>query len=115
MRDTGLTHGGFYKHFESKDELLLESLREAFQESADKLTAVVERSGTEEPWKTIVKAYLSLEYCHHIEQGCPLPALAPEMARADSGMRRKGETLQRTGRSLASASRHAHSRSVFPA
>jgi TetR/AcrR family transcriptional repressor of nem operon len=32
MRDTGLTHGGFYKHFRSKDELLIEALREAFQE-----------------------------------------------------------------------------------
>jgi TetR/AcrR family transcriptional repressor of nem operon len=35
MRDTGLTHGGFYKHFESKDELLLESLQEASREIAD--------------------------------------------------------------------------------
>ena len=32
MRDTGLTHGGFYKHFGSKDDLLLESLREGFRE-----------------------------------------------------------------------------------
>jgi AcrR family transcriptional regulator len=31
MRDTGLTHGGFYKHFGSKDELVMESLREAFR------------------------------------------------------------------------------------
>jgi TetR/AcrR family transcriptional regulator, transcriptional repressor for nem operon len=30
MRDSGLTHGGFYKHFESKDELLIESLKESF-------------------------------------------------------------------------------------
>ena len=35
MRDTGLTHGGFYKHFGSKDDLLLESLREAFREIAE--------------------------------------------------------------------------------
>ncbi len=87
MRDTGLTHGGFYKHFESKDELLLESIRESFREIADKLAAVAEQSRSEAPWKAIVKAYLSLEYCHHIERGCPLPALAPEMARVDSGMR----------------------------
>ena len=32
MRDTGLTHGGFYKHFGSKDDLLVESLSEAFRE-----------------------------------------------------------------------------------
>lgn len=87
MRDTGLTHGGFYKHFESKDELLLESLQEAFREIAGKLAAVAEGSRFEEPWKAIVKTYLSLEYCHRIEQGCPLPALAPEMARLDKGTR----------------------------
>src|SRR5215472_10199331 len=33
MRDTGLTHGGFYKHFASKDELLIESLKEDFRET----------------------------------------------------------------------------------
>jgi len=38
MRDSGLTHGGFYKHFESKDQLPLESPREAFEEMADYLT-----------------------------------------------------------------------------
>ena len=87
MRDTGLTHGGFYKHFESKDELLLESLREAFREIADNLAHAAEQSPTETPWKAIVKAYLSPEYCDHVERGCPLPALAPEMARVDKTMR----------------------------
>lgn len=87
MRDTGLTHGGFYKHFESKDELLLESLREAFRDIADNLTHVAEQSRKGTGWKAIVKAYLSLEYCDHAERGCPLTALAPEMARVDMGMR----------------------------
>jgi TetR/AcrR family transcriptional repressor of nem operon len=87
MRDNGLTHGGFYKHFENKDELLLESLREAFREFADKLVAIAERSRSESPWKDIVRAYLSLDYCRHIEQGCPIAALAPELARVDSKMR----------------------------
>ena len=87
MRDTGLTHGGFYKHFRSKDELLLESLRAAFREIAEKLADTAEHSRNEPPWKAIVKAYLSLEYCDHVERGCPLPALAPEMARVDRKMR----------------------------
>lgn len=87
MRDTGLTRGGFYKHFGSKDELLLESLREAFREIADNLARAAEQSPTEAPWKAIVKTYLSLEYCDHVERGCPLTALAPEMARVDAGMR----------------------------
>jgi TetR/AcrR family transcriptional repressor of nem operon len=86
MRDTGLTHGGFYKHFENKDELLLESLREAFQEIADKLSHAAEQSPPQTAWKAIVKTYLSLEYCDHAECGCPLTALAPELARVGKGM-----------------------------
>ena len=87
MRDTGLTHGGFYKHFGSKDELIMESLRESFRDIADKLVRVAEQSRSEAPWKAIVKSYLSLEYCDHAERGCPLPALAPELARVDETMR----------------------------
>ncbi len=87
MRDAGLTHGGFYKHFESKDELLIESLREAFNEIADALAQAAERAKPEVAWKAIVKTYLSLEYCDHVGVGCPLPALAPEMARADKSMK----------------------------
>jgi TetR/AcrR family transcriptional repressor of nem operon len=87
MRDAGLTHGGFYKHFESKDALLTESLSAAFQEIADRLADAGEQSPPESAWKAIVKTYLSLEYCDHIEYGCPLPALAPELARADQAMK----------------------------
>jgi TetR/AcrR family transcriptional repressor of nem operon len=89
MRDTGLTHGGFYKHFESKDELLLESVSEAFRDIGDTLVRVAEQSRPESAWKAIVKAYLSLEYCDHPERGCPLPALAPELTRVDQKMRRR--------------------------
>jgi TetR/AcrR family transcriptional regulator, transcriptional repressor for nem operon len=89
MRDSGLTHGGFYKHFESKDELLIESLGEAFREIADSLVQAAEQSHSEEPWKAIVKTYLTLEYCDHAEHGCPLATLAPEMARVDKHMRGK--------------------------
>jgi TetR/AcrR family transcriptional repressor of nem operon len=87
MRDAGLTHGGFYKHFESKDELLIESLGESFREIADRLVHAAEQSHSKEPWKVIVKTYLSLEYCDHVERGCPLPTLAPELARVDEKMR----------------------------
>ena len=89
MRDTGLTHGGFYKHFESKDELLLESVSEAFRDIGDTLVRVAEQSRPESAWKAIVKAYLSLEYCDPPERGCPLPALAPELTRVDQKMRRR--------------------------
>ena len=51
------------------------------------MVAVAEQSSSDSPWKAIVKAYLSLDYCRHIEQGCTISALAPEMARVDSKMR----------------------------
>jgi TetR/AcrR family transcriptional repressor of nem operon len=82
MQDTGLTHGGFYKHFRNKDELLLESLREAFGEIIAWLTQAAEQARPESAWKAIVKTYLSAEHCDHPEHGCPLTALAPELARA---------------------------------
>jgi len=87
MRDAGLTHGGFYKHFESKDELLKESLSEAFDEMANRLAQAGEQAKPQTAWKAIVKTYLSLEYCDHAEYGCPMTALAPELARADEAMK----------------------------
>jgi len=102
MRDAGLTTGGFYKHFENKDELLIESLSEAFREIAARLAQVAESSRPETAWKAIVKIYLSPEHCDHVECGCPLAALAPELARADQAMKGKilGEMTQYKNRML---------------
>src|SRR5258708_35904277 len=69
MRDAGLTHGGFYKHFGSKDELLTESVGEAFREIADVLAHAAEHSQPGTAWKAIVKAYLSTKHCDHAECG----------------------------------------------
>jgi TetR/AcrR family transcriptional repressor of nem operon len=87
MRDTGLTHGGFYKHFGSKDELLVESLKEAFREIEETLVRAAEKAPPGEAWKAIVKTYLHTEFCEHPERGCPLAALAPELSRADKTMK----------------------------
>lgn len=87
MRDAGLTHGGFYKHFASKDELLIESLKEGFQEIIASLVHAAEQAPPGEAWKAIVKAYLRPEMCEHPEHGCPLATLGPELARADKRMK----------------------------
>ena len=87
MRDAGLTHGGFYKHFESKDELLLESLREGFRQIREMLARAAEQARPGDAWKAIVKTYLSPEHCDHAQCGCPLAALAPELARVDGEMK----------------------------
>lgn len=87
MRDAGLTHGGFYKHFREKDELLLESLQECFRDTSARLVAAAEHSEPATAWKAIVRTYLSAEHCDHPEWGCPLAALAPELARTGRAMR----------------------------
>ena len=87
MRDAGLTHGGFYKHFESKGDLLAESLGDAFEEIAERLVGAAEQARPGTAWKAIVKAYLSPEHCDHAERGCPLAALTPDLARADDAMK----------------------------
>ncbi len=89
MRDTGLTHGGFYKHFSSKDDLLAESLTEAFEEMSARLVKAAERAPSGTGWKAIVTEYLSHNHCDHPDTGCPLAALAPELARGDAGMKKR--------------------------
>src|SRR5690242_7158389 len=87
MKDAGLTHGGFYKHFASKDDLVIASVREAFREIAGFLASVAEKSQPEAAWKAIVRTYLSAEHCDHPGHGCPVAALASELARADKRMK----------------------------
>jgi len=87
MRDAGLTHGGFYKHFASKDELLVESLKEGFREIIDTLVRAAEQSPPGKAWKAIVNTYLRPEMCEYPEHGCPLATLAPELARVDKHMK----------------------------
>jgi TetR/AcrR family transcriptional regulator, transcriptional repressor for nem operon len=102
MQDTGLTHGGFYKHFPSKDQLVMESLSEAFEEIADRLVQAAKQSPPGTAWKAIVKTYLSPEHCDHTECGCPLASLAPELARADTTMKAQvlGEMVKYKNRML---------------
>jgi TetR/AcrR family transcriptional repressor of nem operon len=89
MKDAGLTHGGFYKHFGSKDELILESLREGFRETEDALVHAAQQAPPAVAWKAIVNAYLTTEHCEHPERGCILAALSPELARADKKTKTK--------------------------
>jgi len=89
MGDTGLTHGGFYKHFKSKDDLLVESLSEGFREIEDALVRAAEQSAPGEEWKAIVRTYLRPEHCEHPDHGCPLASLGPELARVDKRIKPK--------------------------
>ncbi len=89
MKASGLTVGGFYKHFRSKDELLADAIAQAFSESNEKIHSALQQVPREDKWKELVRLYLSTEHCDHPDTGCPVAALAPEIARAKIGVRKR--------------------------
>jgi TetR/AcrR family transcriptional repressor of nem operon len=89
MKASGLTVGGFYKHFRNKDELLAEAIAQGFSESSEKIRSSIQNLPREDKWKEIVRWYLSTEHCDRPEIGCPVAALAPEIARAKISVRKR--------------------------
>ena len=88
MKASGLTVGGFYKHFRSKDELLADAIAQAFSDS-EKAYSSLQSVPKEDRWKEIVRLYVSPEHCDHPDTGCPVAALAPEIARAKFSVRKR--------------------------
>src|SRR5205814_7907142 len=88
MKASGLTVGGFYKHFRSKDELLADAIAQAFSDS-EKLYSSVQTLPREDRWKELVRLYHSPEHCDDPDTGCPVAALAPEIARAKLTVRKR--------------------------
>ncbi len=98
MKASGLTVGGFYKHFRSKDELLAEAIEQSFLEHGEKFLAELQHVPAAERWKFIVRHYLTPEHCEHPEIGCPIATLAPEIARANPAVRKRIARLMQTRR-----------------
>ncbi|MPZ16966.1 MAG: TetR family transcriptional regulator [Luteitalea sp.] len=84
----GLTHGGFYAHFSSKDDLLGAALEHASGQTIELLSKALESIPPERRLHAMIDAYLSPEHAVHPERGCPVAALGPEVARV-SGRRRR--------------------------
>src|SRR5579862_476552 len=81
MKTSGLTHGGFYKHFASRDDLVVEAVEESLRELTQTLLDAAAHPGPNPAWKAIVTTYLSLDRCDRAEIGCPIAALGPDIAR----------------------------------
>ncbi len=80
MEGAGLTAGGFYSHFKSKNDLLAESLKEAFEESWKRLMTGLPDHPAEKR-RQILARYLSEQHRDQIEAGCPLVSIAAELGR----------------------------------
>lgn len=83
MREVGLTHGGFYAHFQDKDALVAESLAFALEECLHFLRAASKEGGLE----SMVELYLSEGHRDQPAKGCPLPALSAEVGRGSKASR----------------------------
>jgi len=89
MKASGLTHGGFYKHFGSKDDLLVEAIEESLRDIRGRWIAAAKEAPPGEGWKEIVTGYLSLEHCERVDKGCPIAALASEIARTAPALKKR--------------------------
>ena len=89
MKEAGLTHGGFYAHFESRDALLAEAVARAGQANAGQLERKIEALGREgvSPLRVLVESYLSDEHLAATESGCVVAALISEMPRQAPAVR----------------------------
>ncbi len=81
MRDAGLTHGGFYRHFASRDDMLAAALDKAFAAFLGPLAAAV-AAGDAGAVARFRAAYLAPDHVAHPEMGCPVPAVGSEVANA---------------------------------
>ena len=83
MGAAGMTHGGFYRHFKSKNELVAETTAAAAQRLKTSWISAASQGGI----KSVVERYLSITHRDHPEHGCHLAALGSELANADKKTR----------------------------
>ena len=81
MSDAGLTHGGFYEHFASKDDLVAETIREMFAGALARLESYMTDATPQQTLRGYVTWYLSPEHRDARQRGCPLAALSGDFAR----------------------------------
>jgi TetR/AcrR family transcriptional repressor of nem operon len=102
MTSLKLTHGGFYRHFRSKDELFAEALEKSMEETAVRIARAAESAPGHE-LEAVIRTYLSEQHCSDHTGGCALPALTADVARQtppvratfDRALRRHAGSLAR--------------------
>jgi TetR/AcrR family transcriptional repressor of nem operon len=87
MKSVGLTHGGFYGHFESRSALLAEALERALREGEAKAKAGAQSGGRPRGFSAVVRSYLSRAHRDARDSGCAMAALACDVGRADAPSR----------------------------
>lgn len=88
MKLAGLTHGGFYSHFESREALVIEALSLAMDRTLSQWRNVLKGIAVEKRFDAIVEVYLRPSHRDDRAHGCVLPALATDVARSSQKARR---------------------------
>jgi TetR/AcrR family transcriptional repressor of nem operon len=81
MKEAGLTHGGFYAHFDSREALVIEAFAYAMDRSTERWRKLVEDMPPERRLATIADSYLTRAHRDDPGHGCAVPALGAEIAR----------------------------------
>jgi TetR/AcrR family transcriptional regulator, transcriptional repressor for nem operon len=89
MKELGLTKGGFYRHFESKGDLYAAAVARAFEEQGNRLVAIAEAAPKGAELRAVIEHYLSAKHLSAPGTGCPLAALAAEIARQPLAVRKR--------------------------
>jgi TetR/AcrR family transcriptional repressor of nem operon len=87
MRDLHLTHGGFYRHFLSKEELFVAAFEQGLKQLVHYADSAVKHAPKGGELKGLIDCYLSLEHCDDAAGGCPIAALTTEIARRPTKVR----------------------------
>jgi TetR/AcrR family transcriptional regulator, transcriptional repressor for nem operon len=93
MKKVGLTKGGFYRHFESKDDLFVEAVARAFDEMGNGMMEIAKSAPEGQALRAIIERYLSTRHANSPGAGCVLSCLGPELARKSAGVRKRIEAL----------------------
>ena len=93
MKKVGLTKGGFYRHFESKDDLFVEAVARALEEMGRSTLEVAKSAPEGQALRVIIERYLSARHANSPGAGCVVAALGPELARKPLSVRKRIEAL----------------------
>jgi TetR/AcrR family transcriptional repressor of nem operon len=93
MKKTGLTKGGFYRHFKSKDDLFIEAVAQAIDQASRGMEEVAKSAPDGQALRAIIERYLSARHANSMGTGCPFSALGPELARKPLSVRKRIEAL----------------------
>jgi TetR/AcrR family transcriptional repressor of nem operon len=86
MKEAGLTHGGFYRHFESREHLVAEAAQRALSQGSAPAMAAAQLGG-QRGYTALVDGYLSARHRDHPESGCAVACIAADVARAGGSAR----------------------------